>query len=142
MAKNQIIGKVIAVSERQTIQSKDTTKQPVVKRQLYMDCTRFDPYTGERGYENTPLLEFANRALEKLEALGLNKGDVVTVTFDIQGDRYKDATGKPQIFTRVRPYDIELTRRNDQPAAPQAQAPLPEPPVKEHVDSNGEALIF
>ena len=37
MAKNQIIGKVIAVSEKQVITNQQTGKQ-TEKRQLYIDC--------------------------------------------------------------------------------------------------------
>lgn len=137
MAKNQIIGKVIAVSDKQVITSKESGKQ-VDKRQLYIDCTRFDPYTGERGYENTPLLEFTHKGLEKLEGLisqGLKKGDVVTVTFDVQGNKWTNQEGKTQVITSIRPYDIELTRQGQQapaaqptaqPAAP-ASAPVPGP---------------
>ena len=122
MAKNQIIGKVIAISEKQTIAGKD---KQVEKRQLYLDCTRFDPYTGERGYENTPLLEFTHKGLEKLESLisqGLKKDDVVTVYFDIQGNKWNNSEGKMQIITSIRPYDIEVTRPSAQAPA-QAAAP-------------------
>lgn len=124
---NQIVGKVIAISDRQTIASKDPSKQGVTKRQLFMDCTRFDPYTGERGFENTPLLEFSHKGLERLEALmqqGLKKDDVITVSFDVQGVQYKDQSGRNQVFTSIRPYNIELTKPKAEPApqpAPQAQ---------------------
>ena len=132
---NQITGKVIAISNVETIQSTDSSKQPMTKRKLFMDCTRFDPYTGEPGYKNTPLLEFGGKALEKLEALikqGLKKDDVVTVSFDIQGSEYTNkTTGKKGVFTSVRPYDIELFKRPEtQQPAPQTQqaaAPTPQP---------------
>ena len=115
---NQITGKVIAVSQIETIASKDATKQPMQKRSLYMDCTRYDPYTGERGYENTPLLEFGGKALEELVNNGLKKDDIVIISFDIQGTPY-EKDGKKQVFTRVRPYDIQLKPKNE-PQAPQA----------------------
>lgn len=131
---NTITGKVIAFSNVETIPSTDPSKQPMTKRKLFMDCTRFDPYTGERGYENTPLLEFGGKALEKLEALiqqGLKKDDVITVSFDIQGSKYTNkTTGKQDVFTRVRPYDIELFKRPEtqQPAPQTQQAAAPTPP--------------
>lgn len=135
---NTIIGKVIAISDQQTIQSKDASKQPTVKRQLYLDCTRYDPYTGEKGYPNTPLLEFSRRGLEKLEALmdnGLNKGDVVTVTFDVQGVQYEDKDGKKKVFTSIRPYDIEFTKKVEEKQSAPAPAPAPMP-------ENDDALPF
>ena len=124
MAQNQITGKVIAISDRLTIASKDASKdaskQPMIKRQLFMDCTRFDPYTGERGFENTPLLEFSNKGLERLEALmqqGLKKDDIVTISFDVQGTKYQDMDNKTKVFTSIRPYNIEKVQpRTQQPA--------------------------
>ena len=150
--RNQITGRIIAVSDVQTIQSKDANKQPMVKRQLYIDCTRYDPYTGERGFENTPLLDFSNKALEKLEALlsqGLKKGDIVTISFDIQGNKRQNADGKTQIFTSIRPYDIELRPVAGQP---QEQQPAPAAPAAQpqgqqqgqggYKDENGSDLPF
>ena len=149
--RNQITGKLIAVSDRQTIPSKDASKQPMVKRQLYMDCTRYDPYT-------TPVLEFANKALEKLEGLmtqGLKKGDIITVSFDIQGNKWQNQDGKTQIITSIRPYDIEVRPAQGQTAQPaQAPAPAPAPaPTAQpaqgqqqgqgaYKDANGEDLSF
>ena len=125
MATNTLTGKVIAVSPIETIASKDPNKQPMQKRSLYMDCTRYDPYTGERGYENTPLLEFGGKAMEKLNELvnnGLKKDDIVVVSFDIQGSPY-EKDGKKQVFTRVRPFDIELKPKPQQ--TQEAPAPAP-----------------
>lgn len=108
---NQIIGRVIAVSEIETVPSTQG-KEPFQKRKLFMDCTRFDTLTGERGYENTPLLEFGGKGLEKLNELvakGLKKGDAVKVSFDVQGTKFKNrTTGKTDVYTAVRPYHIEL----------------------------------
>ena len=137
MAQNQITGKVIAFSNIETIQSNEPGKQPMEKRKLYLDCTRYDPYTGERGFENTPLLEFGGKSLEKLNALvtqGLKKDDIVTVSFDIQGTKYTNrSTGKQDIFTRVRPYDIELFKKEQPAQAPalQASAPAAQPVQQE-----------
>lgn len=130
MAKNQITGRVIAVSDIQTIASKDANKQGVTKRQLYMDCTRYDPYTGERGYENTPLLDFKRKGLEKLEALlaqGLKKGDIVTVSFGIQGNKWTNQDNKTQIITSIEPYDIEIVTPQGQQQSQQAQQPAQAP---------------
>lgn len=125
MAANTITGKVIAISDKQTIASKDANKQPMIKRQFYMDCTRYDPYTGERGFENTPLLEFSNKGLEKLEALmqqGLKAGDIVTISFDIQGVKYTDKDKKTQVFTSIRPYNIEKVQPRTSQAPSHAAA--------------------
>lgn len=110
---NQIIGKVIAVSPIEEIASKQG-KEAMRKRSVFLDCTRFDPFTGERGYENTPLLEFGGKALDKLNELvdrGLKKDDIVIISFDVQGTPY-EKDGKKKVFTRIRPYNIEL-KNND-----------------------------
>ena len=126
---NTITGRVIAVSNIENIPSKKEQGKVFQRRQLYMDCTRYDPYTGERGFENTPLLEFGGKGLEQLNALvekGLKKGDIVTVTFDINGTKYQDQQGKTQVFTAVRPYAIEKRNIQGQEQQQEAQQPAPE----------------
>ena len=131
MARNELVGRVIAVSNITEVPSKEAGKPAIKKRELYMDCTMYDPYTGERSqYENKPLLEFGgDKLVEKLGALELKEGDVVKVSFFIQGTPYKDQqTGKTKVYTAIRTTDIEVVRRKDGTTAPQpAPAPNPQP---------------
>lgn len=130
MARNQIIGCVIAVSPITEVPSKEQGKPAIKKRELYMDCTTYDPYTGERSqYENKPLLEFGgDKLVDKLGALNLEAGDVVAVSFFVQGTPYKDAqTGKTKVFTAIRTTDIEVVRKRGEVADTQQPAPKPEP---------------
>ena len=130
MARNQIIGRVIAVSPITEVPSKEQGKPAIKKRELYMDCTTYDPYTGERSqYENKPLLEFGgDKLVDKLGALNLEAGDVVSVSFFIQGTPYKDQqTGKTKVFTAIRTTDIEVVRKRAEVAGTQQSAPKPEP---------------
>lgn len=116
MAKLQITGRVIALSPIREVAS-STGKEPIKKRELYLDMTMYDPYTGERSEnENKPLLEFGgDKVLSKIEALKLVAGDVVTVSFAIQGTPYKDKqTGKSRVFTAIRCYDIDVVRKAGQ----------------------------
>lgn len=137
---NVINGRVIALSPVKEVASSDPSKPAIKKRELYIDCTRYDPYTGERSeYENKPLLEFGgDKVLNKIESLGLQQNDIVAVKFEVQGTPYKDkTTGKTKVFTSIRCYDIEVVRRAGQPvqqqpvqqAAPvqQPAAPAPQP---------------
>ena len=138
---NQISGKVIAVSDVKTVPSADPSKPAMKKRELYMDCTRYDPYTGERSqYENKPLLEFAgDKVLDKVSPVldTLQKDDIVTISFELVGRQYKGKDNKTKFSTGIRCYDIALTRKaggqqqyfdNHQVAAPAPQpAPQPEP---------------
>ena len=130
MARNQIIGRVIAVSPITEVPSKEQGKPAIKKRELYMDCTTYDPYTGERSqYENKPLLEFGgDKLVDKLGALNLEAGDVVAVSFFVQGTPYKDAqTGKTKVLTAIRTTDIEVVRKRAEVAGTQQPAPKPEP---------------
>lgn len=116
---NQITGKILYIYPTQQITSKDGSKT-IEKRNMVIDCTRFDPYTGERGVENTPMMEFTGDRCAELDKFQI--GQIVTVSFDIQGMRYRDKQGNEQIFTRVRPYRIEP--RQSQPKQVQAQQPV------------------
>ena len=112
----------------------------------------YDPYTGERSErENKPLLEFGgDKVIEKLGALNLQKDDVVTVSFAIQGTPYKDKqTGKNRVFTSIRCYDVEVVRRanqmvqaqniTSQPQPQAAPAPAPAPqPVQQPQQNQGQ----
>ena len=129
MAKLQVTGRVIALSAVQEIPSTTAGNPPMKKRELYLDMTMYDPYTGERSEkENKPLLEFGgDKVLDKIAALNLQKDDVVTVSFVIQGTPYKDKqTGKSRVYTAIRCYDIEVVRKAGQQSAQTAQ-PAPEP---------------
>jgi hypothetical protein len=109
---------------------------------VYLDCTRYDPYTGERSqFENKPLMEFTgDRVLEKVNPKldGIKAGDVVTVFFDVQGMDYTDkATGKKRNFTGIRAYDVQVVRQaGDQQGQQQGQffpnsSPQPQPQAQQ-----------
>ena len=141
MAKLQVTGRVIALSAVQEIPSTTAGNPPMKKRELYLDMTMYDPYTGECSEkENKPLLECGvlefggDKVLDKIAALNLQKDDVVTVSFVIQGIPYKDKqTGKSRVYTAIRYYDIEVVRKVGQQAAQTAQ-PAPEPQGKRGYD--------
>ena len=110
---NKITGRLIALSPVKEIAGNDPQRAPMKKRELWMDCTRFDPYTGERSqYENKPLLELGgDKLLQKVDGMNLQKGDIVAVSFDVQGVQYTEkATGKMRVFTTIRVYDVEKVR--------------------------------
>ena len=126
---NQITGRILYIYPTQQIPSKDGSKN-ILKRGIVIDCTRFDPWTGERsGFENTPLLEFTGDRCAELDKY--HKGDIVTITFDVQGTRYRNRDGVEQIFTRVQPYRIELRqgKQTAQRAQPVQQPQAVQQPV-------------
>lgn len=141
----QLIGKIIAINQIETVASKSDSTKTFQRRQVYLDCSRYDSITGEQLQENKPLLEFGGKGLEQLNELvnqGLKKGDLVSVEFAVQGTSYKDAQGNTKNYTGIRPYAIERYKprqqngqqqsaqgqqqgaQSNQPA-PQTQSPFP-----------------
>lgn len=109
---NQITGRVLSISPITQIAGR---KGMITKRSVIIDCSRFNQNTGEK-YENTPMLEFVGNTCNDLD--NFRNGDLVTITFDVQGSKYVNKDGQTQIFTRVRPYKIEA-RPTQQVSQPQ-----------------------
>ena len=131
-----LIGRIIAVDQQQTVASKNDASKTFQRRQVYLDCSRYDSITGEQLSENKPLLEFGGKGLDQLNELckqGLKKDDLVSIEFAVQGTTYKDGQGNTKNFTGIRPYAIERyvpksqQRQQEQTAIPQAAAPAPQP---------------
>lgn len=116
----QITGKIKSIGATQVIHSKNGGT-PFEKREVVLDTTRFDPYTGERSeYENFPALEFTGEKCKDLE--GYQAGQVVTISFELQGNFYKGQDGVEKNITRPRAYKIEARAVAQQASAPQPQA--------------------
>lgn len=121
---NTITGRVLSVGQPLQVAGKDPSR-PITKRVLLLDCTRHDPYTGERSqWENTPEMEFSGDTVPQLDSV--RPGDIVTVSFSVEGSKYTDRDGRERIFTRIRPYRLERrqpqTHQVQQAAQPAHQA--------------------
>ena len=145
-----VYGRVIALSPVTEIPSREQGKPAMKKREIYVDCTRYDSITGIRDErENKPLFEIGgDKLLEKVAALNLQKDDVVAIKFAIQGTPYKDQQQKTKVFTAIRVWDVEVIRKADgspvqQPQAPQQAAPAPEPqPAPQNTSGKADDLPF
>lgn len=115
---NQIIGRVFYIGDTNSIKSKDGSKT-YYKRELVLDATRFDGLTGQRGYDNFPSIEFSGDNCQLLDQLKM--GDVVAVSFDLQGTKY-EKDGQTRFFTSIRGYKVE-PKQVYQPAQPQTPQP-------------------
>ena len=125
-----LIGRIIAVDQQQTVASKNDASKTFSRRQVYLDCSRYDSITGEQLSENKPLLEFGGKGLDQLNELckqGLKKGDLVAIDFAIQGNTYKDGQGNTKNFTGIRPYAIERYIPKSQQQSVQETVPQQEP---------------
>lgn len=104
-------GVVLAVGQPQQLTSKGG--KVFTKRSLYVDCTTFDPYTGQRSqYENKILFDFMESKTSLLD--NIQVGQVVTVSFDLQGSELTEQDGQVKYFVHVRPFKVEV-RQAQQP---------------------------
>ena len=124
MAVNTKSGVVLAVGQPQQLTSKGG--KTFTKRSLYVDCTTFDPYTGQRSqYENKILFDFMESKTSLLD--NIQVGQVVTVSFDLQGSELTEQDGQVKYFVHVRPFKVEV-RQAQQPQVPQQAPPQHEAP--------------
>lgn len=141
---NQITGRIIQIEQTVQIPSK-SGGSPFTKREFILDATTYDPYTGERSeYENVIPLEFSGDKCAELDRY--KNGDVVTVSFALQGRSWTNQDGELKRMASIRCYKIEArggvsqspqTASVQQPAIqPTYQQPQNFPPP---VDANGNA---
>ena len=128
---NSMTGKIHAILPTETIVSKKDSTRSFKKRTIVLDCTRFDQYTGERGFENYPSFEFSGDKCGLLDNYQL--GQIVTITFDLQGSKFTDSNGKDRWFTSIRGYKIEIKGQTQQPIS----TPTPIEQVAQQLQNHG-----
>lgn len=74
------------------------------KRELVLDCSYRNQYTGQIERANYPEFEFTGNHVDDLN--GFNIGDIVTVSFSLNGSR-SEKDGQVRYFTNVQGYKIE-----------------------------------
>lgn len=122
---NSKTGVVLAVGQPQQLKSK--SGKTFVKRSLYLDCTTFDPYTGQRSqYENKILFDFMESKTSLLD--NIQVGQIVTISFDLQGSEITEQNGRKKYFTHVRPYNIEVRQMQPQHKQSASTQPVSFPP--------------
>nr|DAW78945.1 MAG TPA: Single-strand binding protein, single stranded DNA-binding protein.3A [Caudoviricetes sp.] len=118
-------GVVLAVGQPQQLKSK--SGKTFVKRSLYLDCTTFDPYTGQHSqYENKILFDFMESKTSLLD--NIQVGQIVTISFDLQGSEITEQDGRKKYFTHVRPYNIEVRQMQPLHKQPASTQPVSFPP--------------
>lgn len=138
---NQITGRIIEIGQIVQIPSK-SGGSPFTKREFILDATTYDPYTGERSeYENVIPLEFSGDKCAELDRF--NQGDVVTISFVLQGRSWTNQDGELKRMASIRCYKIE--GRGGASQSPQT-VPAPQPAYQQPpqnfpptVDVNGNA---
>lgn len=135
---NQITGRLVYIGQPQEIPSKNGGN-PFVKREFLLDATTHDPYTGERSqYENILPLEVSGDKCAELDQFLV--GDVITVSFALQGREWTNQDGQVKRMVSIRCYKLEARRPIHQ-SAPAQQSPIQPGPMPQQfppeVDANG-----
>lgn len=146
---NQITGRIIEIGQTVQIPSKNGGS-PFTKWEFILDATTYDPYTGERSeYENIIPLEFSGDKCAELDRF--NQGDVVTISFVLQGRSWTNLDGEFKRMASIRCYKIEArggVSQSPQTASAQQliQQPVSQPAYQQQpqnfsppVDANGNA---
>lgn len=122
---NQVIGSIVSIGQTQSLTAKNGNA--FQKRDLVISIRRFDPNTGEpvTDWENTPKFSFIGDKCRDLDRFQV--GQMVVVSFDLNGRQYQNASGVVDIITEARPYKIELYGQRPAQSAPQQQAPSAAP---------------
>lgn len=135
---NQITGRLVYIGQPQEIPSKNGGN-PFVKREFLLDATTHDPYTGERSqYENILPLEVSGDKCAELDQFLV--GDVITVSFALQGREWTNQDGQVKRMVSIRCYKLEARRPVHQPTPAQQPAIQPGPMPQQfspEVDANG-----
>lgn len=74
------------------------------KRELVLDCSYRNQFTGQIERTNYPKFEFTGNHVDDLN--GFNIGDIVTVSFYLNGSR-SEKDGQVRYFTNVQGFKIE-----------------------------------
>ena len=119
---NTLIGKVLRIfptDERQASNGK-TYKT----RKLWLDLTKIDQYSGERGYDEFHEIEFAGDKCAMLDSY--QSGDIVKLTVALTGRGYTYPAGHARagekvVFNRTAGIGIEAYRSFAPAAAPVQQ---------------------
>lgn len=107
-------GRILEIGEVESIQSKNGNT--FNKRTLVLNCTRSN--FGEV-YENYPSFEFSGRHIDDLSTFMV--GDIVTVSFVIQGNKYKKENQSEKFFNTIAGYKIEHYNRDYATKSPSMQ---------------------
>jgi len=145
----QITGKLELVGET-IARTPKNGGQPFYRREFVLDCTRYNPDTGEP-WENHPKFELGGNNCALIDQFEI--GQKVTVDFSLKGAKYPDQqTGEIKYFTTINAFKIVLAQQqqqqngyqpgtaptNQQPAQQPQYAPQPaQQPFPPQVDENG-----
>lgn len=130
---NTITGKIVTIGQTVNV----SKKKEFLKRDLVLDCSRYDEFTGEKR-ENYVSMSFTQKRCDDLNAYQV--GELVEVSFILNGRKY-EKDGQTMYITDIIGYKVERKGQGatqaapQEPSAPQAQSPSVSPsPTNEQND--------
>lgn len=133
---NTITGKIVTIGKTVNV----SKKNEFLKRDLVLDCSRYDEFTGKKR-ENYVSMSFTQKRCEDLN--GYQVGELVEVSFILNGRKYEN-DGQTRYITDIIGYKVErkgnvapqaAPSAPQEPSAPQAQSPSVSPsPTNEQTD--------
>lgn len=141
---NQITGRIREIGNTVHIPSKNGGN-PFYKREILLDATTYDPYTGELSQnENIVPLEFSGEKCSELERY--RPGDLVIISFALQGRSWTTQDGQLKRMASIRCYKIEPRGGNSsqqpQPAPAQASQPFTPQVYAQDTPARNDGLPF
>lgn len=97
----QISGIIAHIGNTEEIPYRDKVFR---KRELVLDCSKRNQFTGQVEFPNFPKFEFTSNHVDDLNNFKI--GDIVTVSFDLSGRR-SEKDGQVSYFTNIQGYKIE-----------------------------------
>lgn len=97
----QISGIIAHIGNTEEIPYRDKVFR---KRELVLDCSKRNQFTGQVEFPNFPKFEFTSNHVDDLNSFKI--GDIVTVSFDLSGRRY-EKDGKVSYFTNIQGFKVE-----------------------------------
>lgn len=108
-------GRILSIGNIEQIPFKDGSGKTFDKRTVVLNCSR--SLYGET-YENYPSFEFAGKHVD--DPTHFKVGDIVDVSFVVQGKKSLKDNQPTAYFNTVAGYQITLHQRSPQPAQNQA----------------------
>lgn len=101
MSAFQISGIIQKIGDTESIPYRDRVFK---KREVVLDCSYRNQFTGQIERPNYPKFEFTGNHVEDLE--GFQIGDIVTLSFSLNGSRF-EKDGNVRYFTNIQGFKIE-----------------------------------
>ena len=126
---NTVVGRILKIGSTTNV----SKQKEFLKRELVLDCSRYDEFSGEKR-ENYVALTFTQKRCEELN--GFQAGELVEVSFILNGRKY-DKDGQTRFITDIMGYKIERKGAQQGVSAVAPQATPPQPVTSPQVAPHG-----